>query len=220
MSTESGAESHYRTGSDSEQHDAKQRQQVDILLEFMQSSRSYCVCLVDIVSSTSSTMGMPHDKMAKYYQIFLNRMAETAARFGAVVVKNIGDSLLYYFPATDSGSPESFRNVLDCSLAMLDARPSLNDAMRREGLPEVSYRISCEYGQVAVAKVSTSSVHDIFGTAVNMSSKINGLAPPNQIVVGSGFYGMVRGMEGCEFARVENTPGIGQDYAVYIFKKK
>ena len=217
---EEGQEEHYRTGSDSELHDVKQKEQVEILLEFLQSSRNYCVCVVDIVSSTEATMRLPHEKIGKYYGIFLNGMAETAARFGAVVVKNVGDSLLYYFPDTNSGSEESFRNVIDCSIAMIEARASLNEAMHREGLPDVSYRISCEYGQVAVAKVSTSSVNDIFGTAVNMSSRINMLAPPNQIVIGNAFFERVKGIRSCEFTKIGNPPGLAAGYQVFIVTKK
>lgn len=209
----------YRTGSDSEQHDLKQRLQVDILLEFLQSSRNYCVCIVDIVNSTEAAMGLPHEKIGKYYGLFLNRMAELAGRFGALVVKNVGDSLLFYFPKTDSDSPDAFRAVMDCAFAMLDERPALNRAMVEEGLPQVSYRISCEYGQVAVAKVSTSSVNDIFGTAVNLSSKINHLAIPNGIVVGEGLYRKVKDIAGYLFHRVESDrPGLG-GHCVYAASK-
>lgn len=211
---------HYRTQSDSELHDVKQKKQVDLLLEFLQSSRNYCVCVVDIVNSTQATMHLDHEKTAKYYGIFLNWMAETAGRFGAVVVKNVGDSLLYYFPSTDSGTLEAFRNVMECNIAMIDARSSLNESMRRESLPDVSYRISCEYGQVAIAKVSTSSVHDIFGATVNLCSRINALAPPNQIIIGSGFFERVKGMADWEFTRIENAPGLSASQVPYLVNRK
>jgi class 3 adenylate cyclase len=212
------AEKSFRTESDSAQHDVKQQKQVDILLQFLQSSRDYCVCVVDIVNSTQVTMSLPHEKIGKYYGLFLNTMAEIATKHGAVVVKNVGDSLLYYFPKTDSGSAESFESVIQCSSAMIDARTALNDAMHREGFPDINYRISCEYGQVAVAKVSTSSVDDIFGTAVNISSKINRFAPQNGIVIGSGFYERVKAVKACEFSRLENPQGLNMAYPVYLVK--
>ena len=182
----------YRRDADSELHDIREKQQIDILLRFFEASKNYCVCLVDIVESTSATREMSNEKIGRYYGIFLNMMAELASSFGAVVVKNIGDSLLYYFPHTDSGTPESFRNVLRCCFAMINIRPSLNKIMIQERLPEISYRISCEYGSVAVARVSTSLVNDIFGMSVNMCSKINSLAPTNSIIIGEGFYNKVK----------------------------
>ena len=34
----------------------------------------------------------------KYYSIFINTMATVGANFGAKIVKNVGDSVIYYFP--------------------------------------------------------------------------------------------------------------------------
>ena len=83
----------------SQLHDIREKQQIDILLRFFEASKNYCVCLVDIVESTSATREMSNEKIGRYYYgKFLNMMAELASSFGAVVVKNIGDSLLYYFP--------------------------------------------------------------------------------------------------------------------------
>lgn len=59
--------------------------------------------------------------MCEYYRIHLNSMTEIAKEFGAVVIKNIGDSLLYYFPDTcDAEDKSSLKIALDCSLAMVD----------------------------------------------------------------------------------------------------
>ncbi|HZC88403.1 MAG TPA: adenylate/guanylate cyclase domain-containing protein, partial [Nitrososphaera sp.] len=227
MGTTRGAsktEEKYRTDADSDSHDVKEKQQIDLLLQFFEASKNYCVCMIDMVESTSATMNMSNEKIGRYYGIFLNMMAEIASSFGAVVVKNIGDSLLYYFPGTDLGTPESFRNVLRCCMAMLNIRPSLNNIMIQEGLPEISYRISCEYGSVAVARMSTSSVNDIFGMSVNMCSKINPMAPANTMIIGEAFYGKVNTFDD-EYVFEERSakelstlPADGNYYHVYIVK--
>ena len=229
MGTTRGAsktEEKYRTDADSDSHDVKEKQQIDLLLQFFEASKNYCVCMIDMVESTSATMNMSNEKIGRYYGIFLNMMAEIASSFGAVVVKNIGDSLLYYFPGTDLGTPESFRNVLRCCMAMLNIRPSLNNIMIQEGLPEISYRISCEYGSVAVARMSTSSVNDIFGMSVNMCSKINPMAPANTMIIGEAFYGKVNKFDD-EYAFEERSAkelstllADGNYYHMYIVKPK
>jgi class 3 adenylate cyclase len=222
----SRTEEKYRTDADSDSHDVKEKQQIDLLLQFFEASKNYCVCMIDMVESTSATMSMSNEKIGRYYGIFLNMMAEIASSFGAVVVKNIGDSLLYYFPGTDLGTPESFRNVLRCCMAMLNIRPSLNNIMIQEGLPEISYRISCEYGSVAVARMSTSSVNDIFGMSVNMCSKINPMAPANTMIIGEAFYGKVNTFDD-EYAFEERSAkelstllADGNYYHMYIVKPK
>ncbi len=74
-------------------HDIREKQQIDFLLHFLQSSRNYCVCIVDMVGSTITAMKMSDEKIAKYYGLFLNSMAETISSYGATIVKNIGDML-------------------------------------------------------------------------------------------------------------------------------
>lgn len=200
------------------EHDAREKQQIDLLLQFFTATRNYCVGVVDMVGSTGITMKMPPDKASRYYSIFLNGMAQVIASYGAVVVKNVGDSLLYYFPKTEQegGDPEAFRDVLRCCFAMAAKGPELNLQLQKEGLPEVRYRISCDYGSVIVAKMSTSSVNDIFGTPVNLCSKMNALAQPGGMVVGEGLYEKAKGFAEYEFTEIKDAPLFADNgYKVY-----
>jgi adenylate cyclase len=202
-------------------HRGKEKQQVELLLQFLESSKNYCVCIVDMVGSTSISMRMSNEKIGMYYGAFLNLMAEIASSFGATVVKNIGDSLLYYFPKTDSYKNEPFKDVLKCSMSMIQKHPEINARMHLYGLPDVNYRISCEYGSVIIAKMSTSSVNDIFGNSVNLCSKINLLASPNSTVIGKGLYQKTKSFNEYIFTKVKDTRlFLERDYEVYSVSKK
>jgi class 3 adenylate cyclase len=195
---------------------SKEKQQVELLLQFLESTKNYCVCIVDLVGSTSIAMGMSNEKISTYYGVFLNLMAKIASSFDATIVKNIGDSLLYYFPKTDSESRESFKDVLECSITMIQMHPEINARMHNDGLPDVNYRISCEFGSVIVAKMSTSSVNDIFGTCVNLCSKINLLASPNSIIIGKGLYEQTKSFDEYIFTEIDcKQLSLGKDYQVY-----
>ena len=77
------------------------------------TTRSYCVGLVDIVNSTSVTARLTNAKICEYYCIFLNSM-QRIAKAHVVIVKNLGDILPYYFPATeDALNIQSFTDVLE-----------------------------------------------------------------------------------------------------------
>ena len=104
----------------SENHGVKEQKQIEFLLQFSASTTDYCVCIVDIVSSTKIMMSLPHVKVSRYYEIFLNKMAEIVRKFDGIVVKNIGDSLLFYFPNTATKQTPEFENVLNCCFAMLE----------------------------------------------------------------------------------------------------
>ncbi|MGC2482946.1 MAG: hypothetical protein WA398_04230, partial [Nitrososphaeraceae archaeon] len=64
-----------------------------------------CVGIVDIVNSTKITANIGNSEdVAMYYSIFINTMASIARNFGAEVVKNVGDSVIFFFPRTSDTS--------------------------------------------------------------------------------------------------------------------
>jgi len=197
------------------------KRQQDVLLQFSNFSENYCVCFVDIVNSTSITEKLSDLKTSKFYSIFLNLMNEIVSNFDGVVVKNIGDSLLFYFPKTNSRDEQSLRQVLDCCLKMSESHKIVNKMMNKEGLPSIDYRISATYGPVRVAKIATSSVDDIFGSTVNKCSKINYAAPPNGVVIGDELCILVESIKGYNFSRITDNPEVNErGYTVYQVSAK
>jgi CheY-like chemotaxis protein len=125
----------------------------------------------------------------KYYGIFINTMATIARNFEGKVIKNTGDSVIYYFPNTsDSSNEYAFRNVLECCLTMIAANYVIDDKLYEEALPSLKYRISADYGKVHMARSNSSEMDDLFGTTVNLCAKINRYAKPNSMVIGGDLY--------------------------------
>ncbi len=69
-------------------------------ISFQSRSENYYICLVDIVNSTKIAARLADTPIRNYYHIFLNTMAAIVRGHRAKIIKNIGDSLIYYFPAT------------------------------------------------------------------------------------------------------------------------
>jgi CheY-like chemotaxis protein len=191
-----------------------------------QSNGYYCVCFVDIVNSSQITARIADgNKIKKYYEIFLNAMAALAKNFGAKVIKNIGDALLFYFPDTsDSENMTAFKEVLECCTAIIAAHEFINIRLEAEALPPVSYRISADYGRVEVATTVTSGAEDLFGPTVNMCAKINSQAEPNGIVIGGDLHEIMKrySFKGYSFEEVrKKLPlGIRYSYPVYSVVRK
>lgn len=143
-----------------------------------------------MVNSTSITAKMTSsDDVKKYYGIFINTMATIARNFEGKVIKNTGDSVIYYFPNTsDSSNEYAFRNVLECCLTMIAANYVIDDKLYEEALPALKYRISADYGKVHMARSNSSEMDDLFGTTVNLCAKINRYAKPNSMVIGGDLY--------------------------------
>jgi hypothetical protein len=56
-----------------------------------------CVCFIDMVGSTKISSDLTAAQLSRYYEIFLNTIARIAGNFGAKIVKNAGDALIFLF---------------------------------------------------------------------------------------------------------------------------
>jgi class 3 adenylate cyclase len=196
------------------------KQQEDILLQFSEDSEKYCVCLVDIMNSTKLTSELSDSQTSEFYRIFLNSVAIIVRNFGGIVVKNIGDALLFYFSA-HTEKEYVLKKCINCCLTLGESHKDIVTKLKNENLPTVDYRISATFGTVRIAKISTSSVNDIFGTTVNRCAKINRTAPANGLIIGEEFYENVKTLKDFVFKKVESdvvSPEHG--FAGYIVYRK
>jgi class 3 adenylate cyclase len=165
-------------------------------ISFTGSSQNCCISFIDIVDSTRITTTEINDaeKIRKYYSIFINTMAAIIRDFNATIIKNTGDSLLYYFPKTSNSANDisAFKEVFECGLTMIEANPIINTKVQEEGLSSLNYRISADYGRVETARSMTSTSDDLFGPTISLCAKINSMAAINRMVIGSGLYQMTR----------------------------
>jgi class 3 adenylate cyclase len=166
-------------------------------IRFSGDSIKSCVGFIDLVDSTKNTITMEGlDYIRRYYSTFINSLSNLVKSSNGRVVKNIGDCLLFYFPNTSNEKNEhSFREVIECVLKILDNRYSLNDELSKQHLPPFNFRISIDYGIVDLALVGDYSQIDLFGSTLNLCSKINSsssLSIPNEIIIGDNFYRILK----------------------------
>lgn len=192
----------------------------DYMVAFSGRTQNYCVGLVDIVNSTKITAGLGTNS-AKYYEIFLNSMAKILSRFGGFVVKNIGDSLLFYFPESSKSNRKfGFMCCLECCLGMVESHEKICSKMHEEHLPCVDYRISADYGSVMLMNVNSNNI-DMIGPPVNMCSKINHSAPINDVIIGGDLHEMVKSFNDYHFKNHKSfSLGFKLDYPLYGVSRK
>src|SRR3954453_1488307 len=160
---------------------------------FNNYSRRYCICIISIVDFTKYLDKLKEPvELRKFYSIFYNTMALIIKNHDGKVIKNVDEGLLFYFPKTVNLSLIStFQNVLDCGLAMVQACSRINYNLNENRLPSISYKISANYGKVELATSTNSNGVDLFGPTVNICSKINRLALPNQMVIHKDLYDII-----------------------------
>ncbi len=189
----------------------------DNIISFEEIYQNYAVGIVDVVNSTKVISRLSQEKACLYYSVFLNTIGYIAQNHGAKVVKNIGDGILFYFP---KNSPKSLECAIECSTKMLEASEMINKIFQKRKMPKIQYRISLDYGPLMIAKYMTSSCKDIFGPTVNLCAKLNRIAKPNGLVIGSDMYQIVKKSRNYKFNEVDELQStLKQGYPVYLVEK-
>ena len=164
-------------------------------IRFSGNSIKSCVGFIDLVDSTKNIATMNNlENIRKYYSTFINSVSEIVKSYNGKIIKNIGDCLLFYFPKTsDNKNVEAFRETIECGFKIIDGRHSINEELFRQHLPPFAYRISIDYGIMDFALVGDYSQIDLFGSTINLCSKINSfLSIPNEIVIGDNIYRILK----------------------------
>ncbi|MCE9616855.1 MAG: HAMP domain-containing protein [Nitrosarchaeum sp.] len=197
------------------------KQQEDILLQFSDHSEKYCVCMVDIMNSTKITAKLSESETSEFYDLFLNSIAGIVRNFDGIVIKNIGDALLFYFPVIPSEEESTLKKCLDCCLTLGESHDDIAKKLENQKLPVFDYRVSSTYGMVRIAKTSTSSINDIFGNTVNRCAKINRIAPANRLIIDEEFYDSSKIFDDYTFKKIDSdvtAPEAG--YSGYLVSRK
>lgn len=187
----------------------------DYLVAFYGHTTSYCIGLVDMVDSTKISAKLSVVELGKYYQLFLNTMAKTLSRYGGQVIKNIGDSLLFYFPESSKNRTFGFMSCIEGALGMIDMHDSICICAKKEGLPCINYRVSCDYGPVVIMKPNDDAI-DMIGPPVNMCAKINHVAFDNELIIGADLYHVAKKIPDYKFTFVKDyDSSLKQKYPLY-----
>jgi CheY-like chemotaxis protein len=152
-----------------------------------------CVSFVDMVHSTEIIAQISNPaRIRKYYSTFINTIAAIARRFNAKVIKNTGDCLIYYFPKTfDYSNSYAFKDAIECGLTMIKAHSYIIRSSNKDKLPDINYRISADYGNVQMNRSIASMTNDMFGPVINLCSRMNSMASPNGMVIGTNLYQII-----------------------------
>jgi len=183
-------------------------------INFSGSQKNYCVGIASLVKPS---IKMDFISKAKYSQIFLNSVAKILTRFGGVVIKHKEDMILYYFPQSSKTNRKyGFMSCLESCLTLINEKNIISFVSEESGYPPIDFRISVDYGKVAVMQSNFSSNPDLIGPTVNICSKINSLAPINHVVLGSDLYEVVKKFHDYKYKKLgQYSVGLKQSYPVY-----
>ena len=178
------------------------KRQEESLLKFKEKSEYLFVCLIDIENSTNIAAKLSESESAEFYSTFHNVIGEIITAKGGVIVKSMGDAILYYFRSSSPPSIEDCRKAIDCCLEIISSNEKLNSQLNQKTAQRINYRISSVYGSVMTA--SKEGIRDIFGSTVNQCSKINRFAKTNGLVVSEGIRNLLDEEPSYEIKKIDH----------------
>lgn len=149
------------------------------------------VLYVDLVGSTTMTLEMPAEKIAIIVSSFSQEMASVIRQHQGYVLKFVGDAVIGYFVA-EGNALLAADNAVNCAKSMISViEKGINPILNQYDYPDLMVKIGIDFGQNIVVRYGSDAEHshvDLMGPAMNIAAKIQTMAKPNQILIGSDVY--------------------------------
>lgn len=181
----------------------------NILESYEGSKVTFVILYIDLVESTRLSMMLPIHRLATIIQAFTQEMSMLIQAYGGYILKYVGDAILAFFVVPDYDTDESYKanaylpclNAVNCACSMIKVnREGINPILNQYDYPELKVRIGIDIGENVVVqygwdtynrngKVIMKKAHlDALGYTINITTKMTGLAKPDQIVIGKMVY--------------------------------
>jgi class 3 adenylate cyclase len=167
------------------------------------------VLYVDLVGSTTMTLEMPAEKIAIIISSFSQEMAAVIRQHHGYVLKFVGDAVIGYFVA-DSNALLAADNAVNCAKSMISIiQKGINPILNQYDYPDLMVKIGVDFGQNIIIRYGADIEHshvDLMGSALNIASKIQNMAKPNQILIGNDVFQRIH-------------PAVQEEFVQIVWKK-
>ncbi len=173
----------------------------------------------DIVGFTETTDTMESEDLAELLNHYLNEMSLIGLESGATIDKFIGDAILAFFGDPESkGIKEDALLCVDMAIKMQKKVLELEKYWQNKGFSKpFKVRMGINTGYLTVGNFGSENRMDytIIGGAVNLASRIESIATPNEIWISEETYLLIKDKIYCEKMEEISVKGIKHSIKVY-----
>lgn len=147
-------------------------------------NRKVTMLMTDLRGFTSLAERLVPDQVVTILNRYLGAMIEVINQYHGTIDEFIGDAIFVVFGAPIQ-RPDDTRRAVACAVAMQLAMASVNDRLRREGLPEVEMGIGVHTGIVVVGNIGSDkrAKYGVVGSHVNLTSRVESYTVGGQILI-------------------------------------
>ena len=178
---------------DPELSPAKQAQLKQRLLkDFTQSNQTsekpqhkeVTILISDLRGFTAIAEQYPASSLIEMLNFYFSRMCEIIVRYGGIVDKFMGDSILALFGMTEARKDDLERAVA-CAVEMQQTMLEVNHLNIQRGYPRLFMGIGINTGNVVAGKLGSELHHEytVIGDAVNTACRIQAFSLRGQILL-------------------------------------
>ena len=158
---------------------------------------------VDIVNYTKTTTTLSRELFSDMHDVFDTLISNSVDEFNGTIIKKIGDAFLITFKVATDG--------VHCGIAMQKEFKQYNED---HDLPApLCIRVAIHAGDVMIKD------NDVYGDAVNMAARIEGLAKAKDVVFSEAVYSAMNKGE-IEYYHIGTRKVKGVEKPIRIFRAK
>ncbi len=173
------------------------------------------VLFSDLVSFTPLAQSLDPEDVREVLESYFGPWRQAISHGGGRLEKYIGDAIMAVFgvPLATEADPE---NAIRAALTVRDRLDELNTRLEQRFGIRLAMRIGIHTGTVLAAEARGAGDLAITGDTVNLSSRLEGQAPPGGILISHDTYRHVRGVFDVEVQDLLTVKGRSEPVQTYL----
>lgn len=173
----------------------------------------------DIKNFSQLSEEMEAESLTELLNHYLTEMSKIVTQHGGTIDKFMGDGMMVMFGDSRSqGVKQDCANCLAMAIAMKKRMKSLQQEWYNQGIKKpLQIRMGINTGYCTVGTFGTSSHLDytVLGTHVNLASRLESAAAPDEILISHETWSLVKDQVMCRDKGELNVKGFSQPVKVY-----
>jgi class 3 adenylate cyclase len=184
--------------------------------------KNLTVFFSDIEQFTDLSDTLEPERLAAVINSYLSEMSSIAIECGGTIDKFIGDAVMVFFgdPETE-GEEEDALKAVEMALRMKQRVAELQSHWKKLGVARgLRVRMGITTGYCTVGNFGSEQRLDytVLGSPVNLAARLQGLAPPDGILVSEPTYNLIHEYVECEHFDELTPKGFARAVQVYCVK--
>jgi adenylate cyclase len=179
--------------------------------------REISVLFADVVAFTPLAEQRPAEETVAILNELFGLLTEIIFRHGGFVDKFIGDAVMAVFGAPDA-APDHADRALHCAEDIMRLVDTIGATFERAHGVKIRLSMGINSGEAVVGNVGSEQRMDYtaIGDVVNLASRLEGLAAPNQVLVGEGTRELAS--DAFELRRLGTRQLVGRSHETTVFE--